>query len=110
MASSRGSSGATNVRRRHSFGDRTRASALIDQRLANDALLEVQLRDGQWIRVFNIARGYDEGADLAHLTTNISPSVEGESVDFFFSDAGRASCRPGKWISVVRRPAAIRPS
>jgi hypothetical protein len=43
----------------------------------------VRLENGNVLRVLNIAYGYDMGDDFAHVTTNISPSIEGESVDFF---------------------------
>lgn len=46
-------------------------------------LTEVFLRDGRLYRVFNIAWGYDMGDEYAHVTSNISPSVEGEPVDLF---------------------------
>jgi hypothetical protein len=36
--------------------------------------------------VFNIAWGEDFGDDYEHVTTNISPSVEGTTVDLFFTD------------------------
>lgn len=29
--------------------------------------------------------GYDEGDGFAHITTNISPSVAGANVDFFYT-------------------------
>jgi len=33
--------------------------------------------------VRNIAWGYDEGDDWAHITSNISPAIEGAPIDFF---------------------------
>ncbi len=48
-------------------------------------LLELALDDGRAIRVFNIAWGYDMGDAHAHVTTNISPSIDGEDIDFFFT-------------------------
>ncbi|MFE7709760.1 hypothetical protein ACFU6I_29125 [Streptomyces sp. NPDC057486] len=44
---------------------------------------EVVLDDGKRLTVFNIAWGYDLGDEYAHVTTNISPDVEGASTDFF---------------------------
>jgi hypothetical protein len=44
------------------------------------------LRDGRQLSVFNIAWGYDEGEAYAHVTTNVSPSVSGESVEVFVTD------------------------
>lgn len=38
------------------------------------------------LRVLNIAWGEDMGDDYEHLTTNVSPSDEGESIDLFFTD------------------------
>ncbi len=29
--------------------------------------------------------GYDEGDSAAHVTTNISPPVDGATIDFFFT-------------------------
>lgn len=43
----------------------------------------VVLADGRTLTVFNIAWGYDMGEDHAHVTTNVSPDVPGQSVDFF---------------------------
>lgn len=44
---------------------------------------EVLLVDGRLVEVFNTAWGYDEGDAYAHVTTNISPDVEGASIDVF---------------------------
>jgi len=46
---------------------------------------EVHLRDGQILTVFDIAWGYDIGDQYAHVTSNVSPSVEGRSIDLFFT-------------------------
>jgi hypothetical protein len=43
----------------------------------------VVLADGNQLTVFNIAWGYDMGEDHAHITTNVSPDVPGQSIDFF---------------------------
>jgi hypothetical protein len=45
----------------------------------------VRLTGKRTIRVFNIAWGYDDGDEFAHVTTNISPRVSGEQIDFFFT-------------------------
>src|SRR5262249_25279443 len=49
---------------------------------------EVWLRDGRRVRVLNIAWGYDLDDPVAHVTTNISPSLAGADlpVDFFRTD------------------------
>ncbi|MFF9351545.1 hypothetical protein [Streptomyces sp. NPDC014734] len=46
------------------------------------------------LTVFNIAWGYDLGDEYAHITTNISPDVDGESVDFFFTGSLAAIVDP----------------
>jgi len=38
------------------------------------------------LEVYNIAWGEDLGDDFDHLTTNISPEVDGATVDLFFTD------------------------
>jgi hypothetical protein len=45
----------------------------------------VVFKDGREATIFNIAWGYDLGDEFAHITTNISPEVEGTKVDFFFT-------------------------
>jgi hypothetical protein len=49
---------------------------------------EVWLRDGRRVRVLNIAWGYDLSDPVAHVITNISPSLAGADlpVDFFRTD------------------------
>jgi len=54
----------------------------------------VLLTDGEILRVVNIAWGYDTGAVHAHVTTNISPQIEGETVGFFRTDEVRALLDP----------------
>jgi hypothetical protein len=44
---------------------------------------QVLLRSGEGHLVCNIAWGYDEGDEWAHVTTNISPETPGRSIDFF---------------------------
>lgn len=46
----------------------------------------VLLSGNRSLSVFNIAWGEDMGDDFEHLTSNISPSVTGASVDLFFTD------------------------
>lgn len=45
----------------------------------------IVLSTGVKLRCFNIAWGYDMGEEYAHVTTNISPSIDSEAVDFFFT-------------------------
>jgi hypothetical protein len=44
------------------------------------------MADGTLFTVYNIGWGYDFGDAWAHLYTNVSPTVEGSSFDFFFTD------------------------
>ena len=46
---------------------------------------DVEMISGERFSVFNIAWGRDFGEDWEHVSTNISPSVRGESFDFFFT-------------------------
>lgn len=46
----------------------------------------IVLRGGLRLSVLNVAWGYDEGDTHAHVTTNVSPSKDGESIDLFFTD------------------------
>jgi hypothetical protein len=45
----------------------------------------VTLRDGRSMTVHNIAWGYDDGDEWAHVTSNISPAVVGAPIDFFYT-------------------------
>jgi hypothetical protein len=47
--------------------------------------LSIQLKNGEIKSVWNIAWGYDIGDDYAHITTNISPTIKGTSIDIFCS-------------------------
>lgn len=47
--------------------------------------LIIQLINGEIKTVWNIAWGYDNGDDFAHITTNISPAIKGASIDIFYS-------------------------
>lgn len=61
--------------------------ALIRLLVARDGRLTVAvLNDGSEAVFSNIAWGYDLGDQYAHITTNISPNVEGLEVDFFFTN------------------------
>ena len=46
----------------------------------------VLLADGRSLLVWNIAWGYDMGDEYAHITTNCSPFVGKEPMDFFYTD------------------------
>lgn len=48
-------------------------------------LTEVDLKDGRTCKVWNIACGYDARDSWAHITTNVSPSLLGQGIDFFFT-------------------------
>ncbi|GAA4923283.1 hypothetical protein HD597_000384 [Nonomuraea thailandensis] len=63
---------------------------------------EVTLHDGTSLTVFNIAWGYDMGDVYAHVTTNISPDVEGACIDFFFTDAVRVIADPASGAVLLR--------
>jgi hypothetical protein len=57
---------------------------LIDLLVQRDGLVtRVVCRDGDSRTVMNIAWGYDDGDEYAHITTNVSPDVPGASIDFF---------------------------
>ncbi|SFF62774.1 hypothetical protein [Blastococcus tunisiensis] len=47
---------------------------------------DVELSDGRRCKVWNVAWGYDAGECWAHITTNISPDVNGEEIDFFLAN------------------------
>jgi len=46
----------------------------------------VKMATGETYAVLNVAWGRDMGAAWEHVTTNISPEVEGASLDFFLTD------------------------
>lgn len=50
----------------------------------------IELDDGRVLTVFNIAWGIDDGEDFEHLMTNISPEVDGASIDFFLTSEVRS--------------------
>lgn len=65
-----------------------RDGALLRLLRARDGLLtEVALTDGTRLAVLNIAWGYDLGDEYAHVTTNVSPFVDGLPADFFSTES-----------------------
>jgi hypothetical protein len=54
----------------------------------------VTLANGRELTVHNIAWGYDTGDEHAHVTTNISPEVDGASIDLFFTNDIRSVSDP----------------
>jgi len=56
---------------------------------------EVVLGDGRRLSVWNIAWGYDMGDEYAHITTNCSPPVGHEPVDFFLHGRDHRDSRHG---------------
>lgn len=44
------------------------------------------LSDNRALTVLNVAWGEDMGDDFEHLTSNVSPWVDGTSIDLFFTD------------------------
>ena len=64
-----------------------RDGSLIRLLLSRDGVLTVAVhKDGTEFVFSNIAWGYDLGDEYAHITTNISPRIEGLSEDFFFTN------------------------
>jgi len=64
-----------------------RDTALINKLVERDGMPTVAvLEGGEEAVIFNIAWGYDLGDEFAHVITNISPEIEGASVDFFFTN------------------------
>jgi len=49
--------------------------------------LVVKVDGGSSYEVFNIAWGYDMGDDHAHVTSNISPDVDGFPIDVFSTES-----------------------
>lgn len=56
---------------------------------------QVVLSDGRKLIVVNIAWGYDLGEQFAHVTTNVSPGVDGAAVDVFSTMLVEAIVDPG---------------
>lgn len=46
----------------------------------------VELSGPRSVEVFNIAWGDDIGDDYEHITSNISPTIDGSTIDLFFTD------------------------
>ena len=46
----------------------------------------MRLTKSRVCKVFNIAWGQDIGDPEFHITTNVSPSIPGSAIDFFFTD------------------------
>jgi len=66
---------------------RYRDDALIELLVKRDGIATVAvLEDGTEYTIFNIAWGYDLGDQYAHITTNISPSIEGTTINFFVTN------------------------
>lgn len=73
-----------------------RDTALLDLLRAREGQrTTVVLADGKRLTVLNIAWGYDMGDEFAHVTTNISPEIEGTSAGFFFTHDVRELCDEG---------------
>jgi hypothetical protein len=62
---------------------------------------DVTLKDGRIFAVFNIAWGYDFDDPYAHISTNVSPYVEGQSFLLFHS-RNRRRHRPRGWRRPIR--------
>lgn len=56
----------------------------------------VELYDGRRLTVINIAWGYDMGDEYAHVTTNCSPSIDGEPIELFLTDEVRRVLDPDR--------------
>ena len=66
---------------------------------------EVRLVDNSTLIVHNVAIGYDSGDEHAHVSTNISPEVDGTTFDFFFTDNVVSLINPENGITLLTRPA-----
>lgn len=69
------------------------------------AATEVHLVDNSALIVHNIAIGYDARDEHAHVSTNVSPEVEGTTFDFFFTDAVVSLVNPETGSTLLMRPA-----
>ncbi len=67
------------------------------------ALLRSFSNEGARYIVYNIAWRYDEGDEWAHVTTNISPSVDGQPIDCFVTSAVVAVNDPTTGTVLYRR-------
>ena len=67
----------------------------------------VSLRDGQQLRVFDIAWGRDMGVEFDHITTNISPGPSEEhAIDFFLTSEVVGVSDPSTGQSLLSTSAA----
>jgi hypothetical protein len=73
-------------------------------------LSEVELKDGRTCEVWNIAWGYDAGDSWAHVTTNTSPYVAGQDLDFFFTHEVQTIREPESAVVLVPRVVELPPS
>lgn len=69
--------------------------------------LDVRLRHGTVSPVFNIAWGYDMDDPYAHVSTNISPGIDGQPIDFFFTYAVVAVSDPSTGTELYRSESNI---
>lgn len=69
----------------------------------------VELDDGRWCRVLNIAWGHDSADHYAHITTNISPSVPGYEIDFFFTNEVVTVSDPASTATLWSRGELVHP-
>lgn len=59
----------------------------------------VTLHDGRELVVWNIAWAYDTADDFAHITSNISPSKEGTTIDLFYTSEIKAISHNGNQVN-----------
>jgi hypothetical protein len=70
--------------------------ALVDLlRQRDGASTTVIFKDDRRLEVRNVACGYDEGDEYAHISTNVSPQVTGVPFDFFFTSEVQTVLDPG---------------
>lgn len=67
-------------------------------KLLDDKETIVTFHDGKELKVWNIAWGYDESDDFAHITSNMSPSKKGTSIDFFYTNEIKTISNNGNLI------------
>ncbi|HYC73247.1 hypothetical protein [Brevundimonas sp.] len=81
-----------------------RGSGLIELLESRDGQLTIlELVDGTTLRSFNIAYGRDYGEEREHFTLNISPSIDGEVVEFLSSGDVKAAVDPATTNVLYRR-------
>ena len=51
----------------------------------NGVETKVELKNGTIISIWNIVWGYDIGDEYAHITSNISPTIDNSTIDFFYT-------------------------